>query len=62
MDSPTPRPYPSQRPNVLESDTVIDLATNAFTDLPTWYTSFMAAIRDPLLPDPVVLVRNTIVQ
>jgi hypothetical protein len=46
--------------SIIESDTIIDLATNAYTDLPQWFHSFSNAIQSNHLQDPAILARNSI--
>jgi hypothetical protein len=47
--------------SIIESDTIIDLATSAYTDLPQWFTSFSSTIERNQLRDPAILARNSII-
>jgi hypothetical protein len=47
--------------SVIESDTIIDLATNAFTDIPHWYTSFAKALSNNSITNPEVVSRDSII-
>jgi hypothetical protein len=47
--------------SIIESDTIIDLATGAFADMPQWFDSFFNAIHNNHLRDPAILARNSII-
>jgi hypothetical protein len=47
--------------SIIESDTIIDLATSAYTDLPQWFENFSNAIQSNKLRDPTIFARNSII-